>query len=91
MHILKQTVIKQILIVVTLISIIFIFVYWHWLFHKPMEYWDNQYFKTIIENQKIKVAKEMESFIFDEETNLTNYVIEKGGEPIRAMVSVSLL
>ena len=56
-----------------------------------MEYWDNQHFKTIIENQKIKVAKEMESFIFDEETNLTNHVIEKGGEPIRAMVSVSLL
>ena len=91
MPILKQTYMKQILIVVTLVSIIFIFVYWHWLFHKPIAYWDDKQFKTIIENQKIRIAKEMESFVFDGKTNFTHHVIEKGGEPIRAMVSISLL
>ena len=43
-------------------------------------------FNYIIENQRLRISREMTSFPFDKEHDVNDYIPDEGGQPVRAMV-----
>ena len=45
----------------------------------------------IIENQRLRIVREMRSFPYDKDHGLMDYIPDEGGQPVRAMVSIFTL
>ena len=44
-------------------------------------------FSYIIENQRLRISREMMSFPFEKDHNLMDFIPDEGGQPVRAMVN----
>ena len=43
-------------------------------------------YNYIIENQRLRISREMTSFPFDKDHDVNDYIPDEGGQPVRAMV-----
>lgn len=45
-------------------------------------------FDYIIENQRLRIGSDMDQFPFDQGDQLKDFIMDQGGQPVRAMVSI---
>lgn len=46
-------------------------------------------FDYIIENQRLRIGSEMDQFPFEHGDELKDYIMDQGGQPVRAMVNAN--